>query len=235
MENNQQLAMTAPINIAFFDLDETLIATDTKQAWLEYLCQRDLAPQNVVEQEKQAYLDFKKARINLEQYMHVQLTPIKGQSTQTVERWVTDFIDRRVAPVVVPQALERIEWHRNRGDHCVLVSNTAAHLARPIGELLKLDTVIAIELETINGVYTGSISHCVRDFRGKHDYMQAWLSDRHDTVGHTYGYSDSHWDVPLLEQVDNAFAVNPDPHLSLHAQEKDWTIMEWARHDTIRD
>ncbi|OOF22894.1 hypothetical protein BZJ17_05075 [Salinivibrio sp. IB574] len=235
MSHYISLAMTSPINIAFFDLDETLIATDTKQAWLEYLCQYDLAPQNVVDQEKQAYLDFKKGRINLEQYMQVQLSPIKGKSTQTVAAWATDFIDQRVAPVVVPQALERIEWHRTRGDHCVLVSNTAAHLARPIGELLKLDTVIAIELETLNGVYTGSISHCVRDFRGKHDYMQAWLSDRHDTVGHTYGYSDSHWDVPLLEQVDSAFAVNPDPHLSLHAQEKDWTIMEWARYDTIRD
>jgi len=227
--------MTLPINIAFFDLDETLVATDTKQAWLEYLCQRDLAPQNLVDQEKRAYLDFKKGRINLEQYMQVQLIPVKGKSIQTVAAWATDFIDQHVAPVVVPQALARIEWHRNRGDHCVLVSNTAAHLARPIGKLLKLDTVIAIELETLNGVYTGSISHCVRDYRGKHDYMQAWLSDRHDTVGHTYGYSDSHWDVPLLEQVDSAFAVNPDPHLSLHAQKKDWTIMEWARYDTIRD
>ncbi|WP_439438216.1 HAD family hydrolase [Salinivibrio costicola] len=227
--------MTVPINIAFFDLDETLVATDTKQAWLEYLCQHDLAPQNVVDQEKRAYLDFKKGRINLEQYMQVQLISVKGKSIQTVAAWATDFIDQHVAPVVVPQALARIEWHRNRGDHCVLVSNTATHLARPIGKLLKLDTVIAIELETLNGVYTGSISHCVRDYLGKHDYMQAWLSDRHDTVGHTYGYSDSHWDVPLLEQVDSAFAVNPDPHLSLHAQEKDWTIMEWARYDTIRD
>ena len=47
---------------------------------------------------------------------------------------------------------------------------------------------------------------------------------------HYYGYSDSMNDLPLLQFVQNPFAVNPDPALALHAQMNEWTIMDW-RHD----
>ncbi|RUM94552.1 MAG: HAD-IB family hydrolase, partial [Thiothrix sp.] len=37
-------------------------------------------------------------------------------------------------------------------------------------------------------------------------------------------YSDSHNDLPLLEQVSNPYAVDPDDTLRRIAQERNWNI-----------
>jgi phosphoserine phosphatase len=41
-------------------------------------------------------------------------------------------------------------------------------------------------------------------------------------------YSDSHNDLPLLQEVDNPVAVNPDPTLAEYAQRAGWKVITLA-------
>jgi phosphoserine phosphatase len=43
---------------------------------------------------------------------------------------------------------------------------------------------------------------------------------------HSYFYSDSHNDIPLLEKVTDPIATNPDDTLRAHAQVRGWRILE---------
>jgi phosphoserine phosphatase len=52
-----------------------------------------------------------------------------------------------------------------------------------------------------------------------------WLNHRDETMENSTFYSDSHNDIPLLELVETAVAVDPDKKLEAFAKEKGWKIL----------
>ena len=47
-------------------------------------------------------------------------------------------------------------------------------------------------------------------------------------LAESFSYSDSATDIPMLEVVGHAFAVNPDKELSKTAHEKEWPILSFS-------
>jgi phosphoserine phosphatase len=45
----------------------------------------------------------------------------------------------------------------------------------------------------------------------------------------SYGYANSFSDVPFLDTVGHAIAVNPDNRLARHAEQHGWEITNFAR------
>ena len=50
----------------------------------------------------------------------------------------------------------------------------------------------------------------------------------------SYAYSDSVTDLPMLEAVGHAFAVNPDKALRKEAAARDWEVLDFTRPVTLR-
>ena len=55
--------------------------------------------------------------------------------------------------------------------------------------------------------------------------MQQWLEETGNSLAGSWFYSDSHNDLPLLQQVDNPVAVDPDTRLRKVAEEAGWPII----------
>ncbi|MGF1872676.1 HAD family hydrolase [Photobacterium indicum] len=216
--------------LAIFDLDETLIAADSASLWNTFLVQKGLAPQTLLEEEQRLMQAYAEGTLDMNTYMEATLQPIKGCDITKISALVEDFLEEKIKPALYPDALARIEWHKKRGDHVLIISATSEHLVKPIATMLNVEDVIAIELETINGIFTGNTKGTLSYQQGKVIRMKAWLDNQKIEFKGSYGYSDSINDLPMLDAVDRPFAVNPDPALSLHAQVNDWTIMDW-RHD----
>jgi phosphoserine phosphatase len=51
------------------------------------------------------------------------------------------------------------------------------------------------------------------------------LQNRDTSLEGAYFYSDSHNDLPLLEQVDKPIAVDPDATLLARAKEAGWPVI----------
>jgi phosphoserine phosphatase len=51
---------------------------------------------------------------------------------------------------------------------------------------------------------------------------------------HSFAYSDSHHDIPLLEAVGNPRAINPDTLLQLRAHKSHWPIHDFRRARRIK-
>ena len=65
--------------------------------------------------------------------------------------------------------------------------------------------------------------------RGSDARTEAWLASMGKSLSdfeHSYFYSDSHNDIPLLEKVTDPIATNPDDTLRAHAQARGWRILE---------
>ena len=78
----------------------------------------------------------------------------------------------------------------------------------------------------INGAYTGKVSGTPSYAQGKVTRLNQWLAARNTTLEQleTWFYSDSHNDIPLLEKVTHAYAVDADAKLQGHAQTQGWDI-----------
>ncbi|WP_318468153.1 HAD family hydrolase [Photobacterium leiognathi] len=216
--------------LAIFDLDETLIAADSASLWIAYMVKHNLASEELQQQEEAMMKAYAQGKLDMADYMQATLAPMVGKSQQEINTLVSSFIESDILPAIYSDAVARIEWHKKRGDDILIISASAEHLVKPIAKHLGVENTIAINLETINGVYTGQ-THGVLCFRqGKIDRLESWLNNQSNQYRSSYGYSDSINDLPLLQHVNKPFAVNPDPALALHAQMNEWTIMDW-RHD----
>ncbi|MEC6798474.1 HAD family hydrolase [Photobacterium sp. S4TG1] len=219
-----------PTYLAIFDLDETLIAADSARLWNHFLVEKGLAPSSLLTHEHAMMAAYTKGSLDMDNYMTITLEPLKGKTPHTIKQLVDEFIRVVITPAIYPQALDRIEWHRKRGDHILIISATGEHLVKPIATALGIDDVIAIEIEQNNGVYTGKTTGILSFKEGKVERLKLWLQQQDQYYKGSYGYSDSINDLPLLSRVNKPFAVNPDPTLAMHAQMQEWTIMDW-RHD----
>ncbi|MGW1441945.1 HAD family hydrolase [Serratia rhizosphaerae] len=218
------------MDLALFDLDETLINEDSASMWIRWLVSQGFAPEELATQEQQLMQHYYQGKLSMEQYMQATLSPLAGRSVQTVAGWVARYIRRDILPRVYPAAHERLQWHRSRGDHILVISATGEHLVAPIAEQLGADGALAIGVEVDDGRFTGRTYGTMTYQQGKVIRLEAWLAQhpqRH--FGQLYAYSDSLNDRPMLEYADHAAVINPDAELQTLAQQNGWEICRWTR------
>lgn len=115
--------------------------------------------------------------------------------------------------------------HRSRGDTLMIITATNRFITGPIAERLGIDELIAVEPEMVDGRYTGRALGIPSYREGKVKRLEAWLADRDLTLDGSWFYSDSHNDLPLLEEVEHPVAVDPDPSLHEVAKARGWRII----------
>ena len=107
----------------------------------------------------------------------------------------------------------------------MIITATNRFVTGPIAERLGVETLIATECEMLDGRYTGRSTDvpCFRE--GKVTRLNRWLEETGFTLEDSYFYSDSMNDLPLLEQVANPVAVDPDPNLRAEAEKRGWPVI----------
>ncbi len=88
--------------------------------------------------------------------------------------------------------------------------------------------MIATEPELIDGIFSGASTGVLNMRAGKVTRLHAWLLERDTQLDQfdSTGYSDSINDLPLLEAVDHAVAVNADAKLTAIAMQRGWRTLE---------
>jgi len=217
------------MRIALFDLDETLIAADSASLWLRWLIKQNLASANLLDDEQTLMEQYYRGELSMVDYMKTTLSPLKGVSQQQVASWAAEFIQQEILPRVYPAARERLQWHREQGHYILVISATGEHLVVPIAEQLGADAALAIGVAQQDGYLTGETYGILTYQEGKVQRLAQWLAENPELqFDYSYGYSDSINDQPLLEYVDEATTINPDPRLKLIAEQQGWPMLPWA-------
>ncbi|MFB4411645.1 HAD family hydrolase [Pantoea sp. ANP04] len=218
------------MDLALFDLDETLICEDSTSLWLRWLVSQGFAPSELIDQEQALMNQYYAGTLSIEEYMSKTLSPLAGMATLTVEGWVRRFIQRDILPRVYPAARERIEWHRARGDRVMIISASGEHLVVPIAEKLGACGALAIGVEIVDERYSGNTYGTMTYKEGKVTRLGDWKAlQQQEHFELTWAYSDSMNDLPLLEQADHAHVINPDAQLHQEALNRGWQVYHWAR------
>lgn len=148
----------------------------------------------------------------------------KGQSRDVMVK-AGEAAAEVLLPMVETYALPMIADHKAEGRKVVLATTSPYDLVKPFADALGLDDVIATRYGVDgNGRYDGSIDGYFVWAKGKLDAVRDWATDHGVDLAKSFAYSDSFYDMPLLQAVAHPTVVNPDPRMRLAALVRRWPI-----------
>ncbi|RBP29144.1 HAD superfamily hydrolase (TIGR01490 family) [Marinobacter pelagius] len=214
------------MTLALFDLDNTLLAGDSDHAWGEFLVEEGLVD---AEEYRKAndrfYEEYLNGELDIFHYLRFALQPLARHDMDELLAWREAFLEKKVRPMMQEKARELLDRHRQQGHTLMIITATNRFVTEPIAELLEVEHLIATEPELVNGRYTGEVAGVPSFQDGKVTRLNDWLDHHKRTLEGAWFYSDSHNDVPLLKQVENPVAVDPDPRLEALAKESGWPVI----------
>jgi HAD superfamily hydrolase (TIGR01490 family) len=160
----------------------------------------------------------------------------KGWDRQEVRTLVAETINEIIEPLIYSEALELIDHHLAQGDEVWLVSMAPSEIVEPFAELLGITGAIASRAKIDEeGKFTGEMEFFAQG-ENKAVAMRELAQQR--CIDLSESYSDSETDIPMLEAVGHAYAVNPDRTLTKLAHENEWPILGFSHpvraHDRSR-
>lgn len=213
--------------LALFDLDNTLLAGDSDFEWAQFLIDRGVLDREVYEARNQTFYDqYKAGTLDIHEFLDFQLKPLSRHPRQVLDAWHAQFMAERIAPMMRDSARALVERHR--GEVRVIITATNSFVTTPIARAFGIEHLIATDPEIRDGEFTGGVcgTPCFRE--GKVARLEGWLAARGQSlksiIKSTF-YSDSHNDLPLLEQVSHPVAVDPDAALRAHATARGWPVI----------
>ena len=214
------------MTLALFDLDETLIATDSDHAWGNFLITKGLVDESAYKlRNEEFFSDYKSGFLDINAYLEFSCSILTKFSIEDLAKFHKEFISTFISPFILPKAIQLIKYHRDKGDRLLVITSTNHFIAEPIVSLLGIDTVISSELEIKENRYTGKILGTPSFGEGKVARLRDWILKEHETIEGSFFYTDSHNDLPLLRVVSNPVAVDPDDILRKQARKEKWSII----------
>jgi HAD superfamily hydrolase (TIGR01490 family) len=215
---------------AFFDVDGTLIHTTIVHYFLYYKL-RTLSPWQArlwypwfllkcgaylaVDQFDRTLLN----RIVYRNYAGFGVADVKSAAGECIEaiaraRWLAG-------------AREEIDRQRRLGHAIVLVTGSLDFLMEPLAAQIGGACVLATRLEERGGRFTGRLVGFPVIAEEKRRRIQTFAGANGIDLSRSHAYGDSSADLPMLEAVGFAHAVNPDRRLRRLAQRRGWPIHDW--------
>lgn len=214
------------MSLAIFDLDNTLIADDSDYLWGQFLVEQGIVDKAYYEEANaKFYEDYKQGNLDITKFLQFSLKPLADNKPEDLYRWRGNFIESVIRPVMLRAAQALIDKHRKRGDTLMVITATNRFVTEPIVKLYGIDLLLATAPDFVDGRFTGGFSGIPCFQEGKVKYLENWLAHSSETLAGSWFYSDSHNDLPLLKQVDNPVAVDPDEKLAAYAYDANWPVI----------
>lgn len=217
------------MNLTLFDLDNTLIATDSDYEWGQFLIARGIVNREDYESRNNRFFeDYKAGTLDIHAYLTFALEPLARHPRAQLDAWHRQFMAEVITPAIGPAARRLVQTHLEAGDLVCCVTATNAFVTAPIARAFGIPHLIAAEAEQVDGRFTGRPTGIPSFQEGKIKRVDLWLASLGKTMAdfaRSTFYSDSRNDIPLLERVTDPVAVDPDQTLRHLAHERGWRII----------
>jgi len=209
---------------AFIDLDRTLISQASGPLLSAALRDAGVVSQSRLPGEEMLYRVFNVVGETLPSMLLARqgVAVMKGKPRHAVIA-AANSASAQLMQLVHPKARAIIEGHRRNGVKVVLATTTPHDLIATFARSMGFDDVVATRFDVDEeGLYTGKLIGPFAWSAGKLEAVKAWCQDHSVSLAHSYAYSDSVYDAPLLDAVGFPHVVNPDPRLTVMATAKKW-------------
>jgi HAD superfamily hydrolase (TIGR01490 family) len=217
------------LNLAIFDLDNTLLDGDSDYNWGLFLVREKLVNKKKHEDSnKKFYADYNEGKLDIYDFCEFQFRFFRDNPRKLTDKLLARYISEVAGKMITNKAKNLVNKHRDNGDKLLIITATNSYITKPIGNLLGIEDLIGTDLEEKDGEFTGKVRGVPSFKEGKIERLSLWLKQKKLNLKDfesVYFYSDSQNDLPLLRTVSNPIAANPDEVLEREAKENDWPII----------
>lgn len=215
------------MKLALFDLDHTLLNTDSDHSWGEFLVNEGLVdPVHHRQMNDKFYEDYKTGQLDPIAYNEFVFEFLTQNTPEVLTELHALFMQKVIRPQMRPKGFDAIQKHQDLGHEIVGITATSDFITAPIFRAFGITEIIATTAEVQQGKYTGKVAGTPCYQQGKLVRLEQWLAGRN--VEESWAYSDSINDRFLLEYATHAIAVNPDDRLEKLAKAQNWQIQDWS-------
>ncbi len=215
---------------AFFDMDGTLLSSNVVETYLWMRMQEMDGADRFGEVGRIAVrlpALIRAERHDRSVFLRQMYRHYSGARLAHLERIVDEVLAPHVLSRLSPAGIRRVREHRAAGQRTVLITGAIRPLTRPLAPLF--DHIEAAELAVDDrGICTGYLDASPLVGESRAAWMRHWADENGVDLSRSFGYADSHSDLPLLAAVGHPVAVRPDISLFRHAKRNHWPVVDWA-------
>ncbi|VEJ37257.1 putative hydrolase [Neisseria meningitidis] len=128
-------------NLAIFDLDNTLINTDSDHAWPQYLIKKGLVDAAETEaQNEKFYRDYQNGCLDIDAFLKFHLAPLARYSKEELAEFHREFMAEYIIPHISPMQRMLVQSHQMAGDETLVISSTNEFIITPSAAFSALPT-----------------------------------------------------------------------------------------------
>ncbi|QDC89594.1 HAD family hydrolase [Candidatus Methylopumilus universalis] len=214
------------MNLALFDLDNTILAGDSDYNWSRFLIQEGYLDGAIhAEKNEKFYADYRAGTLDIYAFVEFQFKPLARNPRTVLNQLLKKYVEEVIKPMITEKARALVKRHQDEGDLIIVITATNSFITKPIAELFGIENLIGTDPEEKEGEFTGKVSGLPSFKEGKVTRLEAWLKNKNLSLASfekSYFYSDSHNDLPLMQKVTHPVAVDSDDVLSVYAKSKGW-------------
>lgn len=213
---------------AFFDVDNTLVKGQTQELMVKFFYKKKMVKFGFLVKILFWFLLYKAGFLSRGfSLMKKAYKLVKGMNVEEFQIYLQELFEKEIKLRIYPQAIERINFHKEKGHEIILISKSCKLLVDIIKNYLQVPIALATELEAKNGFLTGELKGNIMHGEEKIKAIENLAREKNYNLKESYAYSDHHSDIQLLKIVGHPIAVNPDKKLKNEALKNHWSIVYW--------
>jgi len=215
------------MNIALFDLDNTLIDGDSDYEWGNFLVENNFVDPDYYKRKNEAFFEqYREGTLCPKEFAKFSYEPLTKYDFKFLLNIRERFFKEKIKPIILSKAEDLVNLHRKNNDIIIIVTATNSFISKLSADYFKIENLLATEPEFKDGKFTGELSGepCFKE--GKVNKVKNWLEEnKHINFDDIYFYTDSHNDIKLLEFCTKPIAVDPDNILKDVSEKNNWKII----------
>ncbi len=218
--------MPPKIQVAIYDLDNTLTRSDTFFSFVRYFLKKH--PLKIVHFWSLP-IAFALSRLKLCDRVLVKkvvMRQISRISKPEQERLKTNFVKEFVEPLFLERGLKSIAEHKKAGFKIILISASPSFYVTEVAKTLGVDAFLCTNTIERDGRFLVQ-NHCYG--KEKINRLDLYLKENNLVLDYetSFFYSDHHSDYPLMAQVGNPIVVNGTKKFLAIASKNNWKTFNW--------
>jgi HAD superfamily hydrolase (TIGR01490 family) len=213
--------------IAFFDLDHTLLDGANGNLVVKYMVKTRRMGLDAVWKAIKFTVLYRLNRLPREEVYRWTFRECGKYSMEELIAMLDESYEQYVMPRLFKEGAECVAEHKAKGHLTVIATAAGEYMSEKVRVQLGAEDKIAAIAAVVDGRLTDQVEMPMPYGEGKEILARRFAERRGVDLADCWFYSDSLADVPLLEAVGHAVAVNPQRAVRRIATEKGWPILIW--------
>jgi HAD superfamily hydrolase (TIGR01490 family) len=169
---------------------------------------------------------------DFERFTELSMRTWAGRSEDELAELGERLFVQGISGSLYPEAWRLVEAHQRAGHTVVLASSATRFQVEPAARAMGVSHVLVSPVEIVNGICTGRPGGPLLWRAGKAAAVRAFAAEHGIDLPQSYAYSNGDEDVPFLQTVGRARAVNPGRHLAEAARHYGWPVARFRSRRT---